>query len=223
MTLYRITGMFLIALPIAFNLVFFALGRSFSYPDILRQPTDTVLKRFAAGGSRLIMLWYAFAMTALLAIPIALLLQQVFVDQPLTFAAAIMGVLSGLVQAMGLLRWSLLVPTLSAQYNAPTTSAEERSAVAAVFNGFHQYIGVVIGEHLGYLFTGVWTILISLMMLNSTLFNPLLALFGIVSALGVMVGLLEPSGWKPAGMINAMSYIGWSLWLLITGIVLVAA
>ncbi len=112
MTLYAITGLVLIALPIAFNVLFFLLGRAFDYPNILRKPTDHILTQFTSGGRRLIALWYAFAMTALLAIPMALLLGAVFdMDYPqLAAVSVIIGVLSGLTQAMGLLRWPLLVP-----------------------------------------------------------------------------------------------------------------
>lgn len=225
MTLYRITGAVLIALPLIFNIVFFQLGRTFSYPDILREPTDTILKRFKAGGTRLIAWWYVFALTALTAIPMALLFEQIFINkQPaLAGASAIIGVISGLVQGMGLLRWPLLVPTLAAQYSAESATAEQRNTAAIVFNALHQYVGVVIGEHLGYLFTGTWTILISAMMFSSPIFSSLLAILGILSAAGIMVGLLEPTGWKPAGAINAISYIGWSLWLIVSGIVLILA
>jgi hypothetical protein len=225
MTLLRITGLVLISLPIAFNVVFFALGRVFEYPDILRKPTDYILTRFAEGGSRLIALWYAFALTALLAIPMALLFQFVFIDQhpQLAPVSAIVGVLSGLVQAMGLFRWTFLVPTLAAQYNASSATPASREAVAVVFHAFHQYIGVAVGEHLGYLFTGSWTILISVMMFTSPIFSPLMGIFGIVSALGMMSGLLEPAGWKPAGAINAISYIAWSFWLIISGVILLLA
>jgi hypothetical protein len=225
MTLYRITGLVLIALPVAFNIVFFMLGRAFEYPDILRKPTETILQRFTAGGRRLITLWYAFAITALLAIPMALLLQGVFVESypQLAFASAIIGVHSGLVQAMGLLRWPLLVPVLAAQYQAADATPAQRETVAVVFNAFHQYIGVVIGEHLGYLFTGSWTILISLMMFTTPLFGAAVAILGIISALGIMAGMLEPTGWKPAGAINAISYIIWSLWLIISGVILLLA
>jgi hypothetical protein len=225
MTLYRITGLVLIVVPIAFNLIFFALGRAFSYPGILRQPTEVILKRFAAGGTRLIRLWYTFAVTALLAIPMALLFQQVFTEQQPALAgvSAIIGVLSGLVQGLGLLRWPLLVPMLAARYNDTATTPEQRGGVAVVFEAFHQYVGVVVGEHLGYLFTGSWTILVSVMMFNSPIFSPFIGVLGIVAAVGVMFGLLEPTGWKPAGMINAMSYILWSLWLIVSGIILILA
>jgi hypothetical protein len=224
MTLYIITGLVLIALPVAFNVLFFMLGRAFEYPDILRKPTDYILVQFAAGGRRLVALWYAFAMTALLAMPMALLLGAVFaVNYPqLAAASAIIGVLSGLTQAMGLLRWPLLVPSLAAQYLKPETTPAQRDALGVVFNAFHQYVGGVIGEHLGFLLTATWTLLISVMMIGSPLFGGLIGAVGILSAVGILAGLLEPAGWKPAGAVNGISYIVWSLWLVVAGIILIA-
>jgi hypothetical protein len=222
MTLFQITGLLLIALPIVFNVLFFLLGRTYEYPDILRKPTGYVLERFAAGGQSLVNLWYGFATTALLAVPMSLLAQGVFAPQFPQIAAAsgIIGVISGLVQALGLLRWPLLVPTLAAQYTAPDATPTQRETVSIVFNAFHQYVGVVVGEHLGYLFTAAWTILISVMMFATPMFGALMGIFGIVAAVGILVGLLEPAGWKPAGAINAISYLVWSLWLIVAGVIL---
>ena len=100
----RITGVFLILVPILFNVAFFALGSAFDYPNILRQPTEVILQRFVEGGSGLVALWYAFAVTSLLAIPLAILLYGVFRDEfpHIALAATIIGVLSGLVQVHGL-------------------------------------------------------------------------------------------------------------------------
>jgi hypothetical protein len=42
----RAAGLFLVVLPIAFNAFFALLARSFDYPEILRQPTESVLRRF---------------------------------------------------------------------------------------------------------------------------------------------------------------------------------
>lgn len=218
----RITGLFLILVPLAFNAAFFTLAGSFSYPEILRQPAAEILTQFAAGGPTLVTFWYVFTITALLAIPLALLLYGVFHKEHPQFAlaAAIVGVLSGLVQTLGLLRWVFLVPSLAAAYTDRTADPATAAAAIVVFEAAHQYLGVAVGEHLGYLFTGAWTILLSLMMLKSNIFRPWLGIVGLVAAVGVMAGMLEPAGWSSAGTINAISYILWSLWLIVIGIIL---
>lgn len=225
MIFFRIVGIILIVLPIAFMVTFFALRRTFEYPGILRKPTDYILKRFAEGGSRLVVLWYAFAMSVVLIIPMALFFQLVFVEQHryLAISAAVVGALSGLVQAVGLLRWVFLVPDLAKQYNADTTTPTTRETVVVVFHAFHRYAGVAIGEHLGSLLIGVWTILISSMMFSTPIFRAPLAITGIISALTILAGLFEPTNWKPSAAINTLGYIVWSLWLLISGVILILA
>ena len=157
------TAVLLIALPIAFNGIFFLLQKSFSYPDILRKPTGEILMRFSAGGSRLVGLWYAFTLTALLFIPLGVLLPRLLAgDNPAYFGiTAVVGVLAGLLQALGLLRWPFLVPYLAKTYVQPRASAASRQTVEVVFQAFHQYLGVAVGEHLGYLFTALWTALVA--------------------------------------------------------------
>jgi hypothetical protein len=62
----------LIILPVAFNLVFFLLGRHFDYrPSCAAQD---VLSRFQAGGVHLKLLWYGFMLTAVLLALLAVLL-----------------------------------------------------------------------------------------------------------------------------------------------------
>jgi hypothetical protein len=215
----QVTGIFLIVVPLLFNGVFFALSSAFSYPDILREPASDILRQFHEGGNSLVILWYLFAATAVLAIPLALLLYAVFRDEhpQLAQAAAIIGVLSGLVQAFGLFRWVFLVPDLAAAYVDPSTDAATREAVIVVFEAAHEYLGVAIGEHLGYLFTGSWTILLSVMMFRSRMFRPWMGVVGIIAAAGIMIGMLEPFGVAAAGVVNAVSYILWSLWLIVMG------
>jgi hypothetical protein len=55
-------------------------------------------------------------------------------------------------------------------------------------------------------------------MLTAPVFRPWLAWAGIVSALGILVGLLEPAEIAMAGTINAVAFIIWSLWLIGTGV-----
>ena len=50
MTPRILAGVFLVALPIIYNVLFTMLARWFDYPDILRRPTDEILTRFAGRG-----------------------------------------------------------------------------------------------------------------------------------------------------------------------------
>jgi hypothetical protein len=228
MNIERAAGAFLLVLPLAFNLFFFLLARGFEYPDILRSPTAEILSRFQAGGVRLKLLWYGFMLTAVLLAPLAVLLGQVLARDGLAVvpAATVVGVLAAVVQFLGLARWPFLVPALARQYEDPASSEAMREATVVVFESFHRYLGAAIGECLGYLFTGAWTVLVSVAMLQSSAFEPWLALPGIAIGLFLVAGSLEfvgrfeEKGWKLAGAIVPIAYIAWSLWLIGAGLVL---
>jgi Domain of unknown function (DUF4386) len=226
----RATGTLLVAVPIAFNVFFFLLGRFFDYPGILRSPVGMILSRFHQGGARLKLLWYGLMMTAVLFAPLAVLFGQVLARDeleivPLTTA---IGVLAAVVQFLGLARWPFLAPALARAYESPDSSPATREATAVVFDSFHRYLGIAVGECLGYLFTGAWTVLVSVAMLESSVFEPWLAWPGIaIGALLVLgsfefVGGFEERGWKLAGIIVPFAYIAWSLWLMLAGVLLLA-
>jgi Domain of unknown function (DUF4386) len=223
----RLAGFMLIALPIAFNVAFALLQQTFDYPDILRQAPALVLRRFAAGGPALIGTWYAFMLSAVLFVPAAILLGRALAPRApgLMSAAVPVGVLAGAVQFIGLARWPFVMPYLAQTFAAPETSAATRDAVIVAFEILNRYAGMAIGEHLGYLFTGLWTLLVSAALLMSAglrLRVPL-ALLGGIAALGVMFGLLEGAGVEAAGAVNAISYVVWSVWLIVLGVALIAA
>lgn len=222
MKLTQVTGSLLILLPIAFNVIFFLLQRTFEYPAILRKPTEYILSRFNAGGRRLIITWYSFALTGLLLVPTALLVHQVFAkdDIPYMALATTIGVLAGLVQFLGLIRWTFLVPYLAKTYFEPDSNQATRDSITVTFQAFHLYAGVAIGEHLGYLCTSIWTAFIALAITQSPQFNTWLGWVGLIPAVGIFIGLFEEAGFKAAGLINAISYILWSIWLIVVGAVL---
>src|SRR3954465_8089383 len=137
MTVETFTALLLIAVPIAFNLAFFELGRSFDYPDILRRDPDEILRRFAAGGAGLILRWEALLVRALLMLPLAALLAVVLAAPPaLTALAIVVGATAALVQGLGLVRWPFGVPELARRYvAAPDGPAGDatRASVEIVF------------------------------------------------------------------------------------------
>jgi hypothetical protein len=228
MTTEVATGVLLVALPIAYNVLFTLLAKSFDYPDILRRPTAEVLQRFAAGGSRLVLTWWGFAMSAVLLAPSAVLLSTVLDDADATVLslATTLGVLAAVVQFLGLIRWAFAVPHLARTMGDPTTTSATKEAVDVTFQTLNRYLGVAVGEHLGYLFTGTWTALVGVALLQSDAFHPAFGIVGLLLAplflLGSLefVGASERDGWKLAGRIVPIAYIGWSLWLLALGIAL---
>src|SRR5918998_517285 len=219
-----LTVTLLVSVPVLFMLFYGLLTMTFDYPGVLREPAGEVLRRFAAGGPSLVLLWYGFALTPALFIPAAILLRRAFtITTPLLDLAVPLGVLAGLTQVLGLIRWPFLVPELARTFLDPAASEATKAAALVVFGAFHQYAGVAIGEHLGYLFTGAWTMVIAGAMLKASVFRPWLGWVGIVSAVGILVGLLEPAGFALAGTINAVAYAAWSLWLVGAGVSLLRA
>jgi hypothetical protein len=223
------TAVLLIAVPIAFNLAFIELGRAFDYPNILRKEPDEVLTRFHAGGSGLILRWEALLVSALAMLPlVALLGLSLSAPTALTVAAIVVGSAAALVQALGLVRWPFAVPELARRYVAAEgpDGAATRGTIEVVFATLHRLLGVGIGEHLGYLLTGAWTLLVAASVLSTSVLPGWLGVLGVPIGAALLVGTLEfvgpneERGWPLAGTIVPIAYIAWSLWLIALGIAL---
>ncbi len=218
MTSMRSTGILLIAVPIVFTAGFTGLQLTFEYPDILRHPAGEALTRFAAAGADLHLYWYAMMAAALAMIPAAIGLGLHLWERHRQLAALSIGagVLAGLVQALGLLRWVILVPGLAASYVAPDATAAQQQMAVALFDAANRYLGMGVGEHFGYLFTAAWTLLVASLIIRQ---HRIIAAFGVVTALGIITGMAEPFGVPQVGAINAISYTLWAIWTLVLGVV----
>jgi hypothetical protein len=224
------TGLLLILVPVVFNVAFFELGRAFDYPGILRREPDEILRRFAAGGSGLLLRWHLLFLSALAMLPLAVLLSVELDAGPLlTPLTMVVGVVAALVQALGLARWPFAVPELARRYVAAPDGPKgeaTRQAAEVAFAVLHRYLGVGVGEHIGYLATGCWTILLGASILQGSIVPSWLALVGVVIGLALLVGTLEfvgpneRDGWALAGTIVPIAYIAWSIWLIVLGLML---
>src|SRR5215207_3142255 len=223
------TAVLLIAVPIAFNLAFIALGRAFDYPNILRKEPDEILRRFAAGGSGLLLRWQALLVSALALLPFAALLAVALAAPPaLTALSIVFGAAAALVQALGLERWPFAVPELARRYIAAEGPGAEatRRRIALTFATLHRLFGVGIGEHLGYLLTGLWTLLVPASILATAVLPGWLGVIGLPIGVALLIGTVEfvgpneKDGWPLAGTIVPIAYIAWSLWLIGLGVFL---
>jgi hypothetical protein len=225
-----LTAVLLIAVPITFNAAFFELGRTFDYPSILRKEPDEILRRFADGGSGLILRWEALLVSALLMLPLAVLLAiELRAETWLSFLSMFLGSTAALVQGLGLVRWPFVVPELARRYVAAPNGPDgdpTRHSVVVIFATLHRLLGVGIGEHLGYLFTGLWTLLIAASILSTAVLPSWLGLVGLPIGIALLIGTLEfvgpneRDGWSFAGTIVPIAYIAWSVWLIALGIFL---
>jgi hypothetical protein len=224
-----VAGIVLIAVPILFNVGFTLLAQRFDYPDILRRPTHEVLERFRAGGTALILIWWVFALSAVMFAALVVLLAIAVDDATPTVVVlgVVFGVLAATVQFLGLIRWTFLVPYLAGVAVEAEPGSPRAEAVDVVFQGFNRYLGVAVGEHLGYAFTGIWSILAGAALLDSASVADWLGIVGIlIGPLFLLcslefVGRDQDSGWDLTEALTPITYIAWSIWLLALGIALI--
>ena len=164
--------------------------------------------------------------TGVLLAPTVVLLSATLTDaNPTVLAlATTTGLLAALVQFLGLVRWPFAVPHLARIATDPAATPTTKDAVDLTFQLLNRYLGVAVGEHLGYLFTGLWTALVGVAIIQSDVPHPVVGLVGLLLAplfvLGALefVGPFEPRGWRLAGTLVPFAYIGWSVWLLALGL-----
>jgi len=216
-------GLLLIVGAIGVFIPYTVLTMTFEYPDILRQDTGTILRKFHDGGSSLILTWWAFAILGLLLLIAYILIGQKF-ENKLSFIKWVttIGVISGIVQIIALLRWVFVVPVIANSY----VSASDVSAKAAAISSFqtiHQFGGVSLGEHIGQLFTIIWTVMISYAFIKLKIFSKWVSWFGIITSAIYLVAQADLFAtvipgfpvWDMAGFIGSTL---WLIWLLIVGI-----
>ena len=162
--LYLTSSILIISLFIMLNVANSILATNFDFPDILRQPPENALLLYKQNQALIRPAYYLFALTGILTIPLSLLLHRILSDKnPLLLTTATtFGVMTGLVQTLGFIRWVFLAPFLASTYFDPNSSQATKDAVLVIQEGFNRYAGVAVGEHLGWLFTGTWLVLLGM-------------------------------------------------------------
>jgi hypothetical protein len=211
----RIIGISFILGAFGVLIPYILLTFSFDYPDILRQETGVVLTKFHEGGNRLIWTWWAFAILGLpLMVGYSLLGQKLEPKFSLVRTATTLGLIGLIAQLIGLLRWTFVVPILAGNYQ--TGSQTTKEATLITFEALHQFGGVILGEHIGQLFTIIWTALMTYAFAKLKLFPSWTIGLGYLSALIYLLAQTElfATVMPDVPVLDWAGLLGSSLWLI---------
>ena len=189
----------------------------------MRQDTATILTKFHNGGSKLILTWFAFAITGLPLLPAYILIGQKLENKTsLVRVATTIGVVGLIVQMVGLLRWTFVVPVLADTFINAGDVATKAAAIVS-FKTIHQFGGVILGEHLGQLFTVAWTVMISISFGKLKMFPKWVNGLAYICSLIYLIAQAELFAtvipgfpvWEMAGFIGSTL---WLVWLILIGV-----
>lgn len=192
---------------------FTALGSVFEYPQILQEPTADILELFRANQSA-VTLWFGIlVLGAALLAPAGYLLGRIAGGTTGRWIT-ITGVAAAVVQVIGLSRWVLFIPGVSDDALVPANTAEAHRT----FELLHRWLGVVVGETIGYVLTAAFTVLVVRGVARS-MAPRWLAIVGDVAAVLIVTGVLVPV-LHLASLTNFAGYVLWCCWVLGMAVVL---
>jgi hypothetical protein len=141
-------------------IAYLGLTISFDFPDILRRDATEILAAFSAHEVAVRSFYYVFALAHLVLAAGVLIAHRALRqgDGPWLLVATAGGVLYGIAQTAGFLRWPLLVPVFSEAINQPDLSPQARELALLTLSAFHQYAGVAIGENLSFWGMCAWLV-----------------------------------------------------------------
>ena len=222
----KISGILFIIGALGVFIPYILLTIIFDYPGILREEPGIILTQFHAGGTPLILTWLAFALLGMpLFVAYMLIGQELENDLAYVRWATTMGVISGIVQVIGLLRWVFVIPVLANDYMHAENPAV-RESIKIVFHVVHQFGGVLLGEHVGQLFTIIWTVLISFALVKQSIISTLLGWLGYISSAIYFLAQAALLATVIEGfpVLNLAGFLGstlWLIWLILVGISLI--
>ncbi len=222
-TTYRLASILLILSVLGFFIPFTILLVVLHFTD---QPASISFSLFRQQSTVILLSYYVIALSGLLLIFAVLTLHRVLVRREMLAMtiATVCGVLGGLMQAIGDLRWPFLLSPLATLYFDPNGNQASRSTIAAIFQTVDQFAGVELSEHLYYLFIGVWSLLVGLYLLRSLRSTRWLAWLGIIAGCGLLISSIEQFDWSVIGsallIVVVLSRVLWSIWLLSLAVML---
>lgn len=202
---------------------YFILQAAFDFPDILRAPAAERFALFADHQSVIVPTYWIYAMTGLLQVAFSVMLWRVsrVRDTALGQLAVVFGILTGVFQVVGFIRWVVVIPVLVTAIGG----GESVASVARLESVLNAYGGMAVGEHLGFMAQATWCVLLGLSLLRSDAFDRELAWAGVIIGVVTYAVAVEPLSdalefMAPLGVGLSGAFL---LWLFVLGVSLLRA
>jgi hypothetical protein len=166
-------------------------------------------------------------MVGLLFIALAPLLYLNFARprSPLLLVAATCEVLAGLMQALSASRWLTVLPFLVHSYVNPQASAATRAALEVAYQSISYFLGITLGEHFYFLFTGGWSLLLAISLLREPARRIWLGWLGVVAGSCWLLASIEQLDFSGAPLFLSFVLAGaltWLIWTILLALTLLA-
>lgn len=183
----KITATLLLLYSILGIAAYLILATVFDFPDILRKPITERFALFQLHETIIIPTYYAFALTGVLQILFSIYLYKIIGNTSSSGLVGLtFGILAGLCQTFGFIRWVVVIPYL--------TSVGATTDVSIYEGVLNSYFGMSVGEHLGNLFIAIWLIFSYLTLRKEELFDKRLTFITLLSGILMFPVAFEPLG-----------------------------
>ena len=215
----RMGGAALVVAALGFIGVFTYLALQFNYPDVLDAPAASALPGLLAMGHTGRAVWALYGLLPLLLIPAAIgayaaLRSQ---DESGMRLAVVFATIAALTMMLGLLRWPSIQWELATAY--ASAGPDNRTVLAAVFDGLNRYLGTYLGEFVGELSLNAFFFLSARAMWRGNVKPRWIAGFGLAS--GVLGWITM---WRnvtdAVAPIAALNNAVLPLWMIVFGVAL---
>lgn len=218
---YKVTASIFMAFFLLIVIGNLMLASSFNFPNILRESPEARFTLFQNNQGTIIPTYYIMGLTSILQIFMAVAMYHMTKKgRLLDLFALTTGVLSGVFQVLGFFRWVILIPMLS---NAYTTNEISTEVIFFLEKFANTYMGMTVGEHLGTLFTGIWLIFLSIVLVKNSTFDKKLSWLGLISGIALSIQSYESVNASALSFLGDISIVLWALyvvWALIMAIML---
>ena len=207
----------LVAEAVTVTIPVIILGAKFDFPDILRQPASKAFELFQANQSSVVFGYYIFLVSSLIYIPLSYSLKETLFKpnlKPLLGLLTGLGITTAIFQAIGFVRWIFTMPLLTEQYFA---NPESKATVTLIYDFVNRYAGMSIGEHLGFLAMGSWTLVLSSILIYHSGFKKILGYFGLLIGSSLIISVLEHFGGNNTGFFGTLNFLAntvFTFWIL---------